>query len=42
MLVAVVLGCSLDDAQHLAWTERMQSLMPDSIESTQALRSTTS
>lgn len=28
MLVAVVLGCSLDDAQHLAWTERMQSLMP--------------
>ena len=28
MLVAVVLGCSLDDEQHLAWTERMQSLMP--------------
>ena len=28
MLVAVVLGCSLDEAQHLAWTERMQSLMP--------------
>ena len=28
MLVAVVLGCSLDDAQHLAWTEQMQSLMP--------------
>jgi len=28
MLVAVVLGCSLDDAQHLSWTERMQSLMP--------------
>ncbi len=28
MLVAVVLGCSLNDAQELAWTERMQSLMP--------------
>ena len=28
MLVAVVLGCSLDDEQHLTWSERMQSLMP--------------
>ena len=28
MLVAVVLGCALNDEQHLAWTERMQSLMP--------------
>jgi hypothetical protein len=28
MLVAVILGCSLDEEQHLAWTERMQSLMP--------------
>ncbi len=28
MLVAVVLGCSLEDDQHLAWSERMQSLMP--------------
>ncbi|MAY04656.1 MAG: hypothetical protein CMB25_03515 [Euryarchaeota archaeon] len=28
MLVAVVLGCSLTDQQNVAWTERMQSLMP--------------
>ena len=28
MLVAVVLGCSIDEEQNLAWTERMQSLMP--------------
>ena len=28
MLVAVVLGCTLDEDQHLAWTERMQLLMP--------------
>lgn len=28
MLVAVVLGCSIDEDQNLAWTERMQSLMP--------------
>ena len=28
VLVAVVLGCALNDEQHLAWTERMQSLMP--------------
>ena len=28
MLVAVVLGCSLDEDQHTAWTQRMQSLLP--------------
>ena len=28
MLVAVVLGCSLNEEQNIAWTARMQSLMP--------------
>ena len=28
MLVAVVLGCSLEDEQKVAWNERMKSLMP--------------
>ena len=28
MLVAVLLGCSLSEEQNVAWTERMQSLMP--------------
>ena len=28
MLVAVVLGCSLDEDQHTEWTQRMQSLLP--------------
>ena len=28
MLVAVILGCSINEEQNLAWTERMQSLMP--------------
>jgi len=28
MLVAVILGCSIDEHQHKEWTERLQQLMP--------------
>ena len=28
MLVAVILGCSIDEHQHNEWTERLQQLMP--------------
>lgn len=28
MLVAVILGCSIDEHQHKKWTERLQQLMP--------------
>ena len=28
MLVAVILGCSIDENQTKVWTERLQELMP--------------
>ena len=28
MLVAVVLGCNIDEEVHMEWTKRLQELMP--------------